>query len=313
MQNNNANALRKLDVQDLQVFATVYVQRNLTLACDALHLNPSVANHCLKKLRMHFEDELFICTRNGMRPTRKAIAMHSHVQSILQHVQACESGLQLFSPAQRQTTFTVYAPEYFELLVLPHLMRSFIGSGFEVTVEVRTLDKQLPVGGLRDDCLDLALCFGSDFQRIPPGLATQVLLEDDLVCVMDREAAADKPAIDVAGFVARPHVYPVSWTSDSNLVDSWLHRHGQERQVVARANSYAAALQMLPGTDLILTLPRRIQTLLGNEPWLAVCEMPADLPGFTLDMLWSEHADGDDANSWFREQVVKVCAEQGLI
>jgi DNA-binding transcriptional LysR family regulator len=313
MQNNNANALRKLDVQDFLVFASVYEQRNLTLACDALHLNPSVANHCLKKLRMHFQDELFICTRNGMRPTRKATAMRSHVQSILHHIESCESGLSMFDPVQRQTMFTVYAPEYFELLVLPHLMRNFIGSGFDVTVEVRTLEKQLPVGGLRDDYLDLALCFGPDFQDIPSGLSSQVLLEDDLVCVMDRESASHKPAIDVATFVSRPHVYPVPWTSDTNLVDTWLQKHGQERQVVARANSYAAALQMLPGTDLILTLPRRIQTLLGNEPWLAVCELPVDLPGFTLDMVWSEHADSDDANGWFREQVIKVCAEQGLI
>jgi len=66
-------------------------------------------------------------------------------------------------------------------------------------------------------------------------------------------------------------------------------------------------------TDFVLTMPRRIQTLLGNEPWVAVCEMPADLPGFTLDMVWSEQASQDEANAWFREQIVKVCAEQGLL
>jgi hypothetical protein len=43
------------------------------------------------------------------------------------------------------------------------------------------------------------------------------------------------------------------------------------------------------------------------------CEAPNGLPGFTLDMQWNETSEQDSANTWFREQVVKVCAEQGLL
>jgi DNA-binding transcriptional LysR family regulator len=310
---NNNNAPKKVDIQDLTVFVSVYAERNLTLVADVLQLSPSTVSHCLKKLRTHFSDELFISTRNGMRPTRKASAMHGHVLQILQRFELCESDLELFDPMRKQTMFTVCAPESFQLLVLPHLMRSFIACGYAVTVEVRTLEKELPVDGLRDNCIDLALCFSSDFAHMPSGLTSQVLLEDDLVCVMDRAFALPTAAIDAQTFTSRAHVYPVSWTSDSNLVDRWLHEHGMQRQIMARANSYAAALQMVAGTDFVLTLPRRIQTLLGNEPWVAVYELPVDLPGFTLDMVWSEQASQDDANAWFREQIVKVCAEQGLL
>ncbi|CZT28437.1 LysR family transcriptional regulator [Pseudomonas cerasi] len=82
----NSNALRKLDMQDLMVFVSVYEQRNLTLVAEALHVSQSTVSYCLKKLRANFEDDLFICTRNGMRPTRKALAMHDHVQQILRSV-----------------------------------------------------------------------------------------------------------------------------------------------------------------------------------------------------------------------------------
>lgn len=310
---NNNNVPKKVDIQDLTVFVSMYEQRNLTLVADVLDVSQAAVSNSLKKLRTHFDDELFICTRNGMRPTRKASAMHGHVLLILQRFELCQSGLELFDPANRQTMFTVCAPEYFQLLVLPHLMRSFIASGYAVTVEVRTLEKELPVDGLRDNVIDLALCFSPDFKRIPTGLMSQVLLEDDLVCVMDREFAPATAAIDAKAFAARPHVYPVTWTSDTNQVDAWLQRKGMQRQIMARASSYTAALQMVVGTDFVLTMPRRIQTLLGNEPWVAVCEMPADLPGFTLNMVWSEQATQDEANAWFREQIVKVCAEQGLL
>ena len=38
-------------------------------------------------------------------------------------------------------------------------------------------------------------------------------------------------------------------------------------------------------------------------------EAPDDLPGFTLDMQWSQGADQDSANIWLREQVIEACAE----
>ncbi|NVL45637.1 LysR family transcriptional regulator [Pseudomonas syringae pv. actinidiae] len=309
----NSNALRKLDMQDLMVFVSVYEQRNLTLVAEALHVSQSTVSYCLKKLRANFEDDLFICTRNGMRPTRKALAMHDHVQQILQRVNLCHDGLNLFDPTRRHTTFTVCAPEYFELLVLPHLLRDFATAGFSVTVNLQKLDKQLPAEPLSDGRVDLALCFGPGFHRLPDSLVSQVLLEDDLVCVMDTRFAPLSALIDTQTFTQRRHVYPTPWTSDTNNRRRWLQGQGLLRDIVARAESYRAALQLLEGTDLILVLPRRIQTLLGNEPWISVFELPPDLPGFSLDMVWSETADQAEASGWLREQIVKVCAERGLL
>jgi DNA-binding transcriptional LysR family regulator len=101
--------------------------------------------------------------------------------------------------------------------------------------------------------------------------------------------------------------------SDTNMVDGWLIRQGRQRHIAARANTYGSALQLVRDTRYFLTLPRRIQALLGNQPWLAVHELPQDLPGFSLDMVWSERADQDEANGWLREQIVRVCADQGLL
>lgn len=308
----NSNGLRKLDMQDLMVFVAVYEQSSVTAVAEALSISQSTVSYSLKKLRTSFEDELFINTRNGMRPTSKSVAMYGHVLQILQSINLCHSGLELFDPNRRQTTFNVCAPEYFELLLLPALSRRFIASGFAVTVNVRKFDKQVPVEELKDGSLDLVICFGPDFHRRPIGLNSQVLLDDDLVCVMDRHSAPVIAAIDIDAFIERRHVYPTPWTSDTNMVDGWLGQQGRNRQIVARTNTYVAALKMIAGTDFVLTLPRRIQRLIGNEAWLACCEAPHGLPGFTLDMLWSEQAETDQANVWFREQVIKVCAEPDL-
>ncbi|KQQ57231.1 LysR family transcriptional regulator [Pseudomonas sp. Leaf127] len=309
----NSNALRKLDMQDLMVFVSVYEQRNLTLVSEALHVSQSTVSYCLKKMRAQFDDDLFISTRNGMHPTRKAVAMLSHVQQILHQVNLCHDGLMTFDPRQQAITFNLCAPEYFELLVLPHLMRGFDEAGFAVTVNVHKLDRDLPADALQDGRYDLALCFGPGFHRLPAGLCSQVLLEDDLVGVMDRQSLPVDARLELEAYAARRHVYPTPWTSDNNMVDGWLRQQGLTREIAVRSNSYRAALQLLEGSDCVLALPRRIEALLGNEPWLGVCELPSQLPGFTLDMIWSEQAERLEANGWLREQVVKVCAARGLL
>jgi DNA-binding transcriptional LysR family regulator len=136
-----------------------------------------------------------------------------------------------------------------------------------------------------------------------------MLLEDDLVCVFDKRAAPREPRLSLQAFTERRHVFPTPWTSATNMVDGWLAQQAQKRQIVARSNSYGAALKMIAGTDFIVTLPRRIQQLLASDAIFSHCEAPTGLPGFTLDMQWSQHADQDGANAWLREQVVQACFE----
>jgi DNA-binding transcriptional LysR family regulator len=309
----NSNLLRKLDMQDLMVFVAVYEQSSVTEVSEALCVSQSTVSYCLKKLRTSFEDELFINTRNGMLPTNKASAMYSPVVSILKMINACHSGIQTFDPTQKQTTFNICAPEYFELLILPQLVKRFVGSRLPIIVNITKFHKDVPTDELMDGRFDLVICFGPNFHRGAKGLRSQVLLEDDLVCVIDKDNELPEEALSLEAFVECQHVFPTPWTSDTNMVDGWLARQGYNRQIVARANSYVAALNMISGTDFILTLPRRLQALMCDEGRFDHRRPPAGLPNFTLDMMWSEKASQDSANIWFREEIVKICAEGGLL
>ncbi|KAA0943722.1 LysR family transcriptional regulator [Pseudomonas sp. ANT_H14] len=304
----NSNLLRKLDMQDLMVFIAVYEQSSVTDVSETLFVSQSTVSYSLKKLRTSFEDELFINTRAGMRPTYKAGAMYAHVQKILESINLCHAGSQVFDPTQKAATFNVCAPEYFEQLILPRLLKNFDKADLPVVVNVQKLETDIPAEALRDGRLDLVICFGPHFHHAHKDLKTQRLLEDDLVCVFDKHAAPREPAFSLQSFVARRHVFPTPWTSTTNMIDGWLARQAHKRQVIARANSYSAALKMITGTDFIVTLPRRVQKLLALEPVFGHCEAPNGLPGFTLDMQWNKSSEQGCANAWFREQVVKVCA-----
>ena len=308
----NSNLLRKLDMQDLMVFIAVYEQSSVTGVSEALCVSQSTVSYCLKKLRTSFEDELFINTRSGMRPTYKASTMYAHVLKILESINLCHAGAPAFDPSLQPVTFNICAPEYFEQLILPRLLKSFDFADLPVMVNMHKFETDIPAEELRDGSLDLVICFGPNFHRSHGDFKSRMLLEDDLVCVFDKRASPPERRLSLQAFVERRHVFPTPWTSSTNMVDGWLAQQAQKRQIVARSNSYSAALKMITGTDFILTLPRRIQQLLANDAIFKHCEAPNGLPGFSLDMQWSQNVDQDSANTWLREQVVKACTEQEM-
>jgi DNA-binding transcriptional LysR family regulator len=307
-----SNVLRKLDMQDLMVFVAVYEQNSVSGVAETLCVSQSTVSYCLKKLRAGFEDELFINTRTGMRPTYKAGSMFPHVLKILDSINLCHASASAFDPTVQPKAFNLCAPEYFEQLILPRLLKRFALAELAVSVNVHKLETDIPAEALRDGSLDLAIGFGPHFHRNHGDFNVRTLLEDDLVCVFDKRATPPQPRLSLQTFVERRHVFPTPWTSTSNMVDGWLAQQDRQRQIVARANSYSAALKMIIGTDFILTLPRRIQQLLADESDFECCEAPDGLPGFTLDMQWSQGADQDSANSWLREQVVEACADADM-
>ncbi|WPN45916.1 MULTISPECIES: LysR family transcriptional regulator [unclassified Pseudomonas] len=307
----NSNLLRKLDMQDLMVFVAVFERNNVTDVSERLCVSQSTVSYCLKKLRNCFDDELFINTRSGMQPTDKAGTMYPHILRILDSINLCHAGSPTFDPTLRSVTFNLCAPEYFEQLILPRLLKRFALAELPVTVNMHKLDADIPVDALRDGRLDLVICFGPNFHRNHADLKSRTLLEDDLVCVFDKRATPLEH-LNLQAYVERRHVFPTPWTSTTNMVDGWLAQQGQRRQIVARANSYSAALKMIASTDFILTLPRRIQQLLATDAAFNHCEAPDGLPGFSLDMQWRQNLDQDDANRWLREQVIQACTEQEI-
>jgi DNA-binding transcriptional LysR family regulator len=305
----NSNVLRKLDIQDLMVFIAVYEKNNVTDVSEELSVSQSTVSYCLKKLRTGFSDELFINTRAGMRPTFKAGVMYPHVLKILESINLCHTAPCAFDPTLQPATFNICAPEYFEQLVLPRLLKNFAIAQLPVIVNIHKLESDIPAAALRDGSLDLMIGFGPNFHQSHGDFNVQTLLEDDLVCVFDRGATPSEQRLSLQSFVERRHVFPTPWASTTNMVDGWLAKQTRQRQIVARANSYSAALNTITGTDFLLTLPRRIQRLLANDAVFNHCEAPNGLPGFTLDMQWSQSTDQDSANTWLREQVIKACAE----
>lgn len=298
-----SNLLRKIDMQDLLVFVHLYERNSVTQVSEELYVSQSTVSYCLKKLRNCLNDELFISSRQGLPPTAKATAIYPQIINILRSVNHCYQGEDA-APVYSKKVFSISAPEYFEIIFLPLLLRSFDISALTVSMEMHKFDQEIPIEALKRGAIDLVFCFAPPCYRNHPGIRMQSVIVDDLVCVMDAATAPLSNRIDLSEFLERRHVFPTPWTAD--MIDAWLSKLGYRREIVVKANSYGAAVRLLKGTPFLLVLPRRIAAQLAELDWLHYCEGPAGLPDLTLNMAWSNRSDRNTESALLRDEVLRA-------
>ncbi|SFT61758.1 DNA-binding transcriptional regulator, LysR family [Pseudomonas marincola] len=251
-------------------------------------------------------DDLFVPERGTMAPTAKADAIYPSIIQIIEKINLCYSG----DPSHREITefrlFHIQAPEYFEIVILPRLLK-IVNNNSPASVNIIKFENEILTRELESGEVDLAICFGPKFHRKTLSHRCQTLAQDELVCVTDKDHPAENGSFTLEEFVNRKHIYPTPWTTNTNMVDGWLLRNGQSRDIIAKANTYYSAIGLIKNTNYVLTLPRRVFDTLATSSHVASAP-PIGFPRFTLDMVWTESASRDAGNCWLRDQVLLAAA-----
>lgn len=115
--------LSAVDLNLLVAFEALYDTRNVTLAGQRINrAQPSVSS-ALGRLRLLFQDELFLRTADGMQPTPKAVALMPAVSAALDQIrQALAQGAGFDPQAAAGRRFTVAASDYADVVIVPHIV-----------------------------------------------------------------------------------------------------------------------------------------------------------------------------------------------
>ena len=269
--------LWELDGRALALLIAVYEEGSVTRAAPRLGLSPSAVSHALDRLRMILGDALFVREGRGITPT-------AHMAEIVDQARTLLAGLEQlgkradFDPSAVEGEFVIAANDYQRDLLLPDLLRA-------VRRDMPGLDLRVIFSGFANiDLLRKRQCElvltpdppdGTEFMQRP-------ILEDHYACFYD--PITTTPPTDLDDYMTRPHA-KVVFTADeiSHLDRVLLSTHG-ERRIVLKVASFAAIASMLPGTDIIATLPSRLgQTTLTH---LASGPCPAPTLPLLLHLVW---------------------------
>lgn len=279
------NALKQLDMQDVSIVLLLIENRSAKRVSEILNLSQSSISYSLKKLRHCFDDKLFESIECAMQPTARVLAMKPYLQNIMQCINQCAKEGAGQSSVLRQWTIT--APEYFEILMLPALLQQVHSAGRNWSLSVSRLGKELPINDLLALDTDVCFGFGPGYHQRHSLLEYRSLNEDSFVCLSSVPKHQPKNALDIDEFCETAQVFPTPWLSEENMVDGWLKKQARTRNIFTRANSYHAGVNILSAVPALIVVPEKIVATLNISPKIKILKPPAGFPTFTLDMIWS--------------------------
>ncbi|MEM9811359.1 MAG: LysR family transcriptional regulator [Pseudomonadota bacterium] len=298
--------MQSFDLNLLIVFDTMMTERSVTKAGERMGLAQSSMSNALARLRVLFEDELFVRTPDGMVPTAKANEAAEYVKAALAAAESAVTVGASFHPQTASAEITLLTNDFIELAFLPKI--------------IRELDRQAPGvrlftrGAVRDEFASVLDAGAADVaigaaSEVPKRFGSQTLFVEPFVCIARRGHPVVSTELTLEGFLSCRHALISHRPDGRGVVDDALDRIDRKRSVVASVAGFASLPHLIAETDLIAVLPRRLALKAQDVLPLNLFELPFHVPTVEAKLVWGRGVDRAPLFTWFRQVVVDCVAE----
>ena len=288
--------INTIDLNLLRVFLALYRERNVSRAATSIGLTQPAMSNALLRLRRSCDDELFVRTKEGMRPTALAERLARPVQesiSLLSH--AFESPFE-FVPASSNRVFRLLMSDAGEIVVLPMLIGIISRHAPDVRVESMQIPHEMYASALESGSADLAI---GNLNFLKSGFFQQRLFDDDYCCIARVGHPKANQTLSIEDYLQFQHIL-VSNGNAELQVDNELARQRLHRKIALVVTHYHTALEIVAKTDLVAVVPR---SFLVDKDRVQDLVLPLDIVRAQVRQFWHKKANQDPGNRWLREAI----------
>jgi DNA-binding transcriptional LysR family regulator len=139
--------------------------------------------------------------------------------------------------------------------------------------------------------------FFPDLQKA--GFFQQALFKTSYACIACGRNEALRGKLTLKQYLAAKHVV-VRPDGREHALDRYLEDKGIHREVALELSHFMSLLAILPGSDLVATVPLDIATVLERHIAVRRLEVPFKPPQIDLHLFWHRRMHEDAANRWLR-------------
>ena len=298
--------LSRKNLNLLVVFDAVAETGSVKVAAEELNLTQSALSHAIGRLRVMFDDPLFVRGRTGFTLTARAAQLVGPVRETLL---SFESLLKpnVFDPGTASRTFKIGLCECSVILFGGSALREMRAAAPKVGLQLEVFDhrseRRLTEGGLDVGVWPYTVAHNP--------LRSMQLFSDRYVGVVHvahpLAAKARDGGVTIEDYLGFPHVQTLLYGAQNDDVAGALADLGLNRQVAVSAATFAPSFPLLYGSRLVVTVPA-----LAAMAALAVCrdlmtfELPIAIRPLPYRMVWHRRNDGDPALGWLRDRLSGV-------
>lgn len=300
----NRNDLRRADINLLVVFETMMHERNVTRVSEKLFLGQPTISSALARLRLMFDDPLFIRSGRLMEPTSRAREIFSNLSPALDGIAAALSHCQAFEPATSEATFHIGLCDDVEYALLPELLRRLRVEAPGTTLVVRRADQWQVSQLLASGEISLGI---SPTLELPANARRKTLRP---IRPMLLRADSQPGELTLDEFCRRPHAVVSSMGNVIDDSDRALCLMGRQRRVVLTVPQFSALPMLLAQSDMIAIVPDYVAQAMAVVTGMRAQAAPICLPQHELSMVWRGASHNDPGERWLRSRCSALLAEQ---
>jgi DNA-binding transcriptional LysR family regulator len=159
------------------------------------------------------------------------------------------------------------------------------------------------------DSYDIAIGFFPDALSLDATVRSEVLFEEDNVCIISGSHPSIRGKISLKQYSASGHVAVFYKSEGPGFIDTLLSQKGLTRRTFMQVPHFCTVPFVVAGSDLIATVPKRLALRFSKFLKLQVLSVPFTMPPFRLSMLWHQRMENDPAHAWLREGVIQTAAK----
>lgn len=296
--------LAAIDLNLLVAFEALLEQHSVTKAAEQLQIGQPAMSAALSRLRILFDDELFVRLGRQMQPTLKAQAIAPGILSALHQIRQTVTASQTFEPWVSERTFTIGSSDYTSFVLIPPLLKFSLQNAPSINVQMIEFEKDRVGDLLEQGEIDVAL---GVFPNPPRQTQWEPVFEERFVGIARRgHPAIQHGTMSLEAFAQFPHALTTLRRDTMGAIDRALNEQNLERRVAFTTPHMMVLPFAIASSDLVAALPRRIALRLATVCDLTIFELPVKTKPWMVSILWSTLSNQDEANRWLRNTIKAI-------
>lgn len=298
--------MRPQELNLLMVFDAIMTERSITRAADRLSMTQPAVSNAVSRMRVAWNDELFVKDGRNIQPTLHAQNLWDQVREPINMLTDAVNP-HSFDPTTAKRTFRIAATDIMVDMAWRPL-RKLIESeapGINIHAIPYTIVNAEQV--LDDAKVDL-VCGLSN--QVSTTIRSEYMFTPEYVCAMRNGHSLAKPKMSVKEFAEAEHLL-MSLSGDiSGVADDALARMGLTRRIAMTVNHFSSIIPLLQESNLIAVVPASTIENAVCKGELSVTKIPVEVAPSQLAMLWHKRQDRDGGLFWLREHIKAIVSTE---
>lgn len=305
----NLENLSRIDLNLLVCLKVLFEELNVTRAANRLCLSQSAVSKSLAKLRLQFNDPLFVRTSHGLKPTPRALNLVPKLDRLIIQLEQINQPDE-FNPDTSHQKFNIALVESAYPLILPHFLPALFSNAPNVSISSHNWSDST-FESLRNGELDIGIT-GRDIDithaaltmPTPKYISETEIYRDRQMCVVRKDHPILNKDWNLDRYLNLRHIQVRCDGSDRWLLDYKLAESGLERDIAITVPDFNSASALCTYSDFIFTAPSYFTRLVADHYDLTVIPLPMAFPPMAYTLFWSSDRGNDPALHWLKSLII---------